>query len=519
MRRAVRALLRGGIWWFVLVAIVTAGLWATRDHLDKAHAALVYLLVVLGGSARQGRTVGLALAVLCFLCFNFFLLPPYHTFIIADPLDWLVLVVFLITGAVAAQQLYRVQQEADAARRRAEEIDRLSALGAETLNAARAEDAVQAIAEMIRTTLGVGSCEVHLHADDGFRRLARAADAPQRPEGTARADELYALVVETGAVAVERTGGSSHVTSRPGDTLSRVLEENPDARVVAFPLRVRGRAVGVLRIADRGVLRLTDPQRRFAEALAYYAALGVERVRLSAEAAHAEALREADRLKDALLASVSHDLRTPLTTIKALAHDMRVDGDARAAVVEEEADRLNRFVSDLLDLSRLNSGAVRMDVEINAAEDLVGAALQQSAGVCGDHEVQVRLPPGDEILVGRFDLPHALRALVNLIENACKYSPPGAPVELDVAWEDGFLAFRVADRGPGVPPDERVRIFEPFYRASDAAAVGGTGLGLSIARRFAEAQGGSLRHEPRSGGGSVFTMLLPAARLEPPLSS
>lgn len=239
-----------------------------------------------------------------------------------------------------------------------------------------------------------------------------------------------------------------------------------------------------------------------------------EVARLLAEAGRVRALAEADRLKDALIAAVSHDLRTPLTTIKALAHDLAEDGDDRAVTIEEEADRLNRLVADLLDLSRLNAGALPVSLEVVAAEDLVGAALQRVSGSVGEREIRVELHPGEPLLLARMDFVQSLRVLVNLLENAHKYAPAGTPIDLAVAAEGGRLAFRVADRGPGVPEDERERIFEPFYRRPGAAPdTGGAGLGLSISRRLAEAQGGTLAVEPRPGGGSVFVFTLPAAEV------
>jgi two-component system sensor histidine kinase KdpD len=290
-------------------------------------------------------------------------------------------------------------------------------------------------------------------------------------------------------------------------------------RTLLLPLRVRERTVGVLRAAGAPAIVLRADQRQFLFALAYYAALGVERLRLTAEAEHAEALREADRLKNALLAAVSHDLRTPLTTIKALAGAIEEEGahsgDPRAASIEEEADRLGRVVGDLLDLSRLLGGALVLHPEVNAAEDLIGAVRQRVAGVLHGREVRVPAahdaPPDAPLLLGRFDFVHALRALGNLVENALKYGAPGTPVELDVAREGPMLVFRVSDRGPGVPDTERERIFEPFYRPPGVPAdIGGSGLGLTIARGLAEAQGGDVRFEPRPGGGSVFTLRLPA---------
>lgn len=500
--------------WIVLVAAVTFVLWLLRTEVDKAHMALAYLLVVLAASARRGRRLGMVLSVVCFLCFNFLLLPPYYTFVVHDPLDWGVLIAFLITGAVAAQLLYRARKEAQVAHERAEEIDRLSTLGAETLNAARAEQALEAIARVIQTTLRVGACEVYLHESErpGFLRVAHAWSG-QWPDPAVR-EELFERVVREGIVAAERIGGAAPVTTRPAAGLGEVVREIPDARVLLLPLQVRGAVVGILRLADHDPIRLDPAQARFAEVLAYYAALGVERLQLAAEVEHVEALREADRLKEALMAGLSHDLRTPLTAIKALAHEIRTTGDERAVTIEEEADRLNALVTNLLDLSRLNAGALPVTLEIAAAEDLLGTALQQVSGAGSRHEIQVSLEEDGEILIGRFDFAHALRALVNLLDNALKYSPPAAPVELTVRRAEQVLIFEVLDRGPGISPAETDRVFEPFYRPpSTEPDVAGTGLGLAIARRLAEALGGSIRYDPRPGGGSRFTLCLPAVDL------
>ena len=239
--------------------------------------------------------------------------------------------------------------------------------------------------------------------------------------------------------------------------------------------------------------------------------LGAERVRLGAIAEHADALREASRLKDAVIASVSHDLRTPLTTIKALAADLASDGDERAMTIVEEADRLNALVADLLDISRLNSGTASLKPEPNEAEDLIGALLQRIAGATNGREIKVSIEEGDPLLIGRFDFPQTLRALVNLVENALKYSPENSRVDIGVRREGAWLAFSVGDRGEVVPVEERERIFEPFYRKPGLPPdVGGSGLGLSIARALAEAQGSSLAYEAREGGGSVFTIRVPA---------
>ena len=497
--------------WLAALALVTAGMLAV-PRLDKAHVALAYLLLVLLASARAGRTLGIALSVLSFVCLNFFFVPPYHTLVVSHPLDWLVLAAFLVTGVVASQLFARAQNEAAIARDRAVEIDRLSALGAEALNAPRPAAALVAIAEVIRSTLQVARCEIFVSGAGSTSLVAESgsAVAPDEPRFAIRS-HLVDWVATSGRAVAERTDGATRMSVDEGHLNGLLGLDVANARTIALPLRVRDRIVGVLRLDHTGAIPLDPSQSRVLVALLYYAALGVERLRLSDEAEHAQALREADELKDALLASVSHDLRTPLTTIKALAHDLRLEGHERAATIEDEADRLNRFVADLLDLSRLDGGALRVHPDVNAAEDLVGAALQRVAGMLRGHDVRVALDTTEPLLLGRFDLAHSVRIVVNLIENAAKYSPPGSAIDLRVERIGHELLLAVADRGPGIPAGEEQRIFEPFYRPSGPAAdVGGAGLGLSIARRMAEAQGGTVGYEPRDGGGSMFTLRLPA---------
>jgi len=328
---------------FLSLAAAAFALFAARAQLDEAHVALVFLLVVLGSSAAGGRALGITIAVAAFLVFDWFFLPPFNTLFVRNPLDWLVLVVFLITSIVAAQLLYRARSE---------------------------------------------------------------------------------------RAAVER----------------------------------------------------------------------------------AEALREADKLKDALLASLSHDLRTPLTTIKALAHELQPLGDERALIIEEQADRLNRLVTDLLDVGRLDGGALPLDIQINAVDDLLGAVAQQVSGRADQDRLEVSLDDPATLSFGRFDFVHSLRILGNLVDNAFKYSPDGTPIGLTGGVEGETVVFRVSDHGSGVPVAERDRVFTPFYRLPGRAAdAHSAGLGLSIAQRLAEAQGGSLTYADRDGGGAVFELRLPAA--------
>jgi K+-sensing histidine kinase KdpD len=240
---------------------------------------------------------------------------------------------------------------------------------------------------------------------------------------------------------------------------------------------------------------------------------------LSAEVRHAEALREASRLKDVLMASVSHDLRTPLTAIRSLAQDIAaMDSRARpdAEIIVSQADRLGKMVADVLDLSRLKGGAFTMNAEVNTAEDLLGATLRQFSGVPEADRIETVIDYSQPALVGTFDFVQSLRVMTNLVDNALRCSRD-APVTITVTQLNGSLTFRIADRGPGVPVSERERIFESFYRPNGAAAdAGAAGLGLSIARQLAEAQGGRVTLGVRGGGASVFTFEIPAASLDSP---
>jgi two-component system sensor histidine kinase KdpD len=554
--------------------VATVGMYVVRSSLDKAHVTLVYLLIVLAASAVGGRALGLTVAALSFLCFDFFFLVPYLTLTISNPLDWLVLVAFLVTSVVAAQLLYRANATAEDAMQRAIEVDRLAALGEETLNAADADEALRAIATVIRGSVEADECEIFLHGIDGrVTRVARSAregdgglgvaspsarvaQSVGRLEPTSPRGSLVEWIIEHGTSAVELTDGTMRVARElpppwraPGgqrweaqaetaaavravthvestSLFDRFVESlrtgqassgdaatgRPAVRAVALPLKVREHTVGVLRLASADGLLFTPEQARLLVALAYYAALGAERARLVAAAERAEAERRLESLRSALLTALSHDLRTPLTTIKGIANELqRGAGGGQAAIIEAEADRLNALVSDLLDLSRIHAGAVRPTLALNTVDELLDGALRGAAGVLRERRVQIDAPEG-ELVVGLFDFTQTLRVMVNLLDNAVKYSPPKSAIDVRVRRDNDRLTIDVMDRGPGVPPSERDRIFEPFYRPPGVPPdIRGHGLGLSIARGLAEAEGGSVRYAPRPGGGSVFTLELSAS--------
>ena len=497
--------------WCIWLGLIVAATWAmmqARDVIDQVHVILVYLLLVLGASTSGERLLAITLSVLGFMSTAYFFQPPYGSIADGKPLDWVALTAFLATAIVATHLLTRAQTEAREAEARAVEIQSLARLGSETLSAGRAADALARIAEVIQTTLGMSECSIMAWDEaNGFRAYAGSAG------GNADGDDMLARVIERAAPAWVRASGEM-VSGASGEPDAAALSQGEPIQKIVIPLTVQGRVVGVLRLSNVAPVQLDLAKRRFLDAISYYAALAVDRVRLVAEAEHAEALREADRLKDIVLASVSHDLRTPLTTIKALAQSEALQGNRSAAAIEEQADRLTRLVSDLLDLSRLKGGGFAATPELNTAEDLVGAAVRQTRGLFGDRPVRAIIDLDSPALVGYFDFAQSLRIIVNLLENAARYSPPAQPIEVSATREADMLVFSVADRGPGVEDGDAAHIFEPFYRARSAAPdTGRAGLGLSIAKTLAEMQGGTVKYARRPGGGSVFSLLLPATEV------
>jgi two-component system sensor histidine kinase KdpD len=493
--------------WVALMVVVTVAMVQMRDAMDQVHVVLVYLLIVLGASTSGGRLLAFPLACVAFLLIDYYFQPPYDSIGFNKPLDLVALTAFLVTAVVATDLLVRAQTQAAEAERRAVEIASLARLGSETLSAGRAEDALARIADVIKSTLKVSECAITAwDPEQGFTASTRGPTAtPERDDALLRRaiERSAALWVRASGEVIELTDLDQHGPAA-SDEIQRII----------MPLSVQGRPVGLLSVANDSPVELDGAQRRFLDAIAYYASLAADRIRLVAEAEHAEALREADRLKDIVLASVSHDLRTPLTTIKALAQSEALQGNTAGAAIEEQADRLTRLVSDLLDLSRLKGGGFAANPELNTAEDLIGAAVRQTRGLFGDRQLRTIIDLHSPALVGHFDFSQSLRVLCNLLENAARYSPPSQPIELAAKRDGATLVFSVSDRGPGVRDEDLSRIFEPFFRAKNTAPdAGRAGLGLSIARTLAELQGGSVTYMSRPGGGSIFSLHLPATEL------
>ena len=447
--------------WGGLLIAVTIALVSMREVSEQTYVPITYLLIVLGGSASGGRKLGFALACASFLIIDYYLQTPYDKLSFGKSIDFVTLAAFLVTAGAASELLARARRDRDAAVRRADEVTALSRLGSESLSAARAEDAVAAVAALVRVELGAEECSL-----------------------------------------------------TPGEP-SPLLHADDDPRVLVVPLYVHAHRVGTLMVRHRVPMSFRDGQRPFVDALSLYAALALERARLAEEAEKIAAMREADRMKDFVLASVSHDLRTPLTSIKALAQEEQRTGARRADEIELQADRLTRMVADLLDLSRLRAGSFAVTPELNSAEDVLGAAIRQCEALTEGRRICVPLDETAPALYGTFDFVQTLRILVNLLENALRFTPAGGEVELAARREGAVLAFTVSDRGPGIIAAEQARVFGAFYRPEGSRADRGrAGLGLAIARSIAKAQEGSVIYRGREGGGSVFELRLPAADVD-----
>lgn len=502
--------------WSCLLALATFLFVQTRESIDLAYAVLTMILIVLGGSVAGGRMLGFTLALAGFVLIDYYFQQPYDRFSVNKPHDAVVLLAFLVTAGATTDLLTRARQEAAAARARASEVESLSRLGAATLRHAHPDAALVALAGLVRETIGAGTCSIFRLAGGGGVALATRSVVGDASALNSQLEQRTAQQAVDGGVPVTLTEDGREVRHDAARFAEGDVPPLP-AIVLALPLTANERTIGALVVRGHPLLELDGARRRFLAALSYYATLGLERARLFAEAAHAETLREANRAKDQILASVSHDLRTPLTTIKVLAQGAESRGEPSAPAIVEQADRLARMVRDLLELSRIRAGSSVVNPELNTAEDLVGAALRQAQGILDGRTVVPDVDLDSPVLVGTFDFVHTLRILGNLIENALRYTPPGGVVGLRARREGADLVFVVTDRGSGVAPSEAARIFDVFYRPAGATPdTGHAGLGLSIARTLAELQGGTLSYAMREGGGSEFTLRLPAADVDEP---
>jgi two-component system sensor histidine kinase KdpD len=502
------------------VALVT-GLISLLPGADQTVSYdVLYLLVVIGAALRFGSGAAVLASFLSFLAFDWYLLETRYWLDILHPRQWLSLVMFLITAIVTGQLTARLQASAAEARQRARDA---MALSRASWAVASQVDRASALVEVLRHVIQVVEPEaaaIVIRGEGGVPEFAawggeNREALPDFAAGTAR--QAVESVLEDGQPRAWEGRG-------PGPGGSPAAEKNPS--VSYLPLKVKERVLGVMYLHWRSGRQTTPEEREVVASLANHAAVVLERDRLARTETQVQALAETDRLKTALLSMVSHNFRSPLTAIKATIGGLirnRSAWTTEAPVellqgMDHEVDRLNRMVANLLALSRLEADAWRPQREPASAQELVGAAYDSFRGE-DRRRIRVSLDPSvPEVCL---DPVQIAEALCGLLDNALRYSPPESSVELRVSQNEAALVMEVLDRGPGLPKGEEERVFEPFYRGPDRqeSAQHGTGLGLPIATGLVEAHGGRLTAENREGGGAVFRITLPLARMPETVAS
>ena len=461
--------------------------------------ALVFLTAVLASAIAYGLWPSLFACLAAVLAYNFFFLPPLYTFTIADPENVVALFFFAVVAVIASNLTSRVRDQALAARQRARATEELYLFSRKISGSVTLDDLLWATAYQIALMLKV---RVVLLLPEGESIAVRAGYPPED------------LLDEADLAAAKWCWEHNQPAGRGADTL-------PGAKWLFLPLRTGRGAVGVVGLdSDRSGPLLSPDERRLLDALADQAALAIERLNLTHDVAQARVTAETERMRSALLTSISHDLRTPLAAILGSATGLRsyrAALDERAqdeliGTIQDEAERLNRFIANLLDMTRLESGALSPRADLVDLADMVGSALERAGKVVSQHHVDVDLAADLPLL--RLDPVLFEQVLFNLLDNAAKYAPAGSTIRLAARRSgDERVVIEVMDEGEGVPPEDLERIFDKFYRVQVADRKrAGTGLGLAICRGFVEAMGGTIAAaNRRDRTGAVFTIVLPAA--------
>lgn len=480
-----------GVVALVVVTIIYRGLVGITN---PTVVGLSYLLVILLIAAASTFRVAVAASVAAVLTLNYYFLPPVGTLTIADPEYWVALAVFLAVSFVASRLSLVARQRADDATARRDELGRLFDLSRDILLTTDSRDAVDGLARHMARRFGLeyiciclpGSDEWHLHESGSGVILDQ--------------HELdLALATARGALEFD-----AHTRTYGGH---RRVVTDAGMELLLVPLRLGTRAVGLLATAGRPV----DPGTL--DAIAGLAAIAIERVKFLEERQAAERVRQGAELKSALLASLGHDLKTPLTAITVAANNLRASWLTEAQRVEQldvvvsEVERLNRLFQNIVDMARIDTDGVNAEREWVHPSDIVDAAVQQVQRALRDHQLEIE---ADTAKVVQVDPRLTSAALAHLVENAGHYSPAGTTIMITARVGDDGLTLAVRDHGPGIGAQDLPRLFERFYRGANARKLAfGTGMGLAITRGLLAAQGGRVWAENLPGGGACFTMLVP----------
>jgi two-component system sensor histidine kinase KdpD len=528
--------------------LVTGIIYTFQLYPRIPNISIVYLLVVLVLASTRGRYAAILASLVAFLSFDYFIVPPLYTFVIYRVEEWIALFVFLIDAILTGQLAVALRERAEQANRRERETHILYDLLRVTNREEEPERQLQAIARAVVDVFsawGVHDCAILQPDTMGTLQIQASAYQPaEQPHPiTLSPDEqgVAAWVMEHGRImslyddAVLAPSTSTRFVRR-----GRFIGQPVRGSLHLIPLKMGQKMVGVLRLRvldqprgapDEGRLEVdqTGPGTRasfFWTFLDQVAAL-IERAYLQRENLRIAVLQRTDALRAALLSSVSHDLRTPLTSIKAAAssllqEDVQWDEEARrgfAQAIEREADRLNRLVGNLLDMSRIEEGALRPEKEWYSLKALVHDVLGRLEPLLEGRVVRTQFPDG--LLLVELDYLMIDQVLTNLLENAVRYTPEDSSLEVSVRFEGEQVVLSVADRGPGIPPADLERVFDKFYRVLHGQQpVGqhgypmGSGLGLAVCKGLVEAHDGRIWAELREGGGLIVFVTLPCSERE-----
>jgi two-component system sensor histidine kinase KdpD len=530
LRRAggpIRAAIRRRLLPYAVAALGVAGvslvIGAVVSQARIDNISMLYLLVVLGTAIRFGHGPAIFASLAAFLAFDWFFIDPLHTFTVADPEEWVALLLFLIVAVVAGSLAAAERRRADEAQRREREAVALHALS-RILNASDELDAtLRAVTGHLHAELRLTGCAVLLpeYGTQGGRAIVQAA-AGERPSAKELAAAPWLAMASASRDAQDGLDGPHRwVRIRPEHG---PLGRRPAHRVEFVPIAAGTQTVGMLRLAREPSRPTWTPEEaRLLGAAAEQIGRMVERTRLRRMATDAEVLRKTEDVRQALLASVSHDLRTPLASIQASAESLAQteiawsdeERHGFATAIVQETGRMGRLIDNLLDMSRIEAGKLRPDRDWYPLDALVDDVLGRLESITAGHEVVVDVPetlppaPLDYVQIGE--------ALANLVENAVKYTPPGSAMRITAGVEGERLRVAVEDDGPGIPAEALPHVFEKFYRVSgvaggDRSRTKGTGLGLAVARGFVEAHGGTIEAQsppPGQPHGTRFVFWLP----------
>ena len=450
-------------------------------HVNPTTVGFTFLVAVLLISATWGLRYSIFTAILATVLYNYFFLPPLFKFTIADPQNWIALLAFLVTAVIASQLSERAQRSAAYANQRRREVERLYGFSQQLWLSENVFELLNVIPKHLVDSFGVTGAALFL---DGKQEVYFFDEASRA---------LFSI-------------GQLHAISDRGEP---VLER--DKRICYMPLRMGMRTVGALGLSG------CDLSRESLEAIGSLVAISIERENTIEKLTRTEAARESDRLRSMLLDSVTHEFRTPLTAIKASAETLlgdveldKVQQKDLLMVINQETDRLNRLVGEAAEVSQLDSHQLQPRIETHQLREAVDAALQALPQTAKEHPVEVDLPK--TLPAVRMDVDRITEVIVQLVDNAAKYSPPGSPIHITAESRGPEVVTSVADHGPGIDEVEQQMIFEKFYRGRDQRMmIQGTGMGLAIAKAIVELHGGKIGVTSQLDRGSVFSFSLPVA--------